>query len=254
MNKNSQELSFKPSINMNSNFIANYKYKYAQETVDEKLNRISAQAALKKKHMKDQINNDYYEKYTFEPKINNISKQLARSTNMLDYQEELKTKRKIQAQASVAELQKICSFSPQINSPRKKSIMKTRKSLQNTYEKQDFDKDFLGKNKGGNNGESMYKQGKDVLGNIEKARKDREKVLFDLKQEKDFNVFSNCTFQPKQTGRLRSELKVEVKGVDRFYELRNLVKQQKIEKDLSERTKLYRGMTRDLVYAPRELC
>ncbi|OMJ78671.1 hypothetical protein SteCoe_21478 [Stentor coeruleus] len=246
-NKNSEELSFKPRINLNSNFIANYKHKYAQETMDDKICRISSQAALKKQNMKKQINNDYYEKYTFEPKINNISKQLAKSTNMIDYQEELKNKRKIQAQASVAELQRICSFSPQINSLKKKSLMHTRKSLQNTHEKQDFDKN-------GEYGESKYKQGENVLENIEKARKNKEKVLFDLKQERDFKDFSNCTFQPKKTERLISENNVQVKGIERFYELRSIAKQQKIEKKLSEKTKLYHGITRDLVYAPRELC
>ncbi|OMJ73272.1 hypothetical protein SteCoe_28085 [Stentor coeruleus] len=244
LNENSQELSFKPSINFNSNFIANYKYKYAQETMDEKINRISLQDALKKKNTKDQINNDYYEKYAFKPKINNISKQLAQPTNMLDYQEELKNKHKIQAQASVAELQRICSFSPHINSLNKKSVINTRKIVQNSYEKQDFDKD----------GESRYKQGKNVLKNIEKSLENKKKVLFDLKQEKDFIVFSNCTFQPKKIERLKSENNIQVKGVNRFYELRNLAKQQKIEKELNERNKLYHGMTRDLIYSPRELC
>lgn len=206
---------------MNSNLIAYYKRNYSQESLEEKLKRIGTEAMNKKKQLNDKIHNDHYDKYTFEPEINPLSRQLAKTTNLPSYQEEMRTKKKMQAQASVAELQKICSFNPIINSPKRYSAVV-----------------------------SHYKQGGNVLGDIEKARKDKQKTLEMIKKENEVEKFSSYTFRPKGLSRVKSESHVEVKGADRFHELRNMAKKQQIEKDEREKKVLYRDMARDLIYAP----
>ena len=101
---------------------------------------------------------------------------------------------------------------------------------------------------------SRYKQSGDILGDIEKARKEKELILNAKKQEHEIQVFSNCTFRPQGLARMRSECHVEVKGMDRFHELKNIANRQKVEQDEREKKLLYRDLTRNLVYAPRELC
>ena len=63
---------------------------------------------------------------------------------MLDYQEKLKTKWKHKLHRRAAEN---LSFSPQINSPRKKSIINTSKSLQNTRENRNMENQNIKKEK-----------------------------------------------------------------------------------------------------------
>lgn len=212
---------FRPEINQNSNLIAYYKKNYSQETLDDKIKRIGSEAVVKKKQLAEQLNNEHCEKYTFEPEINIISRQLGKSNNLPGYLEEMRARRKIQAQASVAELQKICSFSPRVNSPKKYSSIV-----------------------------SHYKQGTRILEDIEKARKEKQKLMNSLKRETEVEKFSCYTFHPQGLSRVKSEGNVEVKGIDRFHELRNMVKKQQIEKQQREKKFLYKDMARDLVYSP----
>ncbi|OMJ82277.1 hypothetical protein SteCoe_17058 [Stentor coeruleus] len=249
-------LTFKPSINKNSNLIAKFKRNYSQETITDKIKRIGPEAQAIKLQLKEQISNEHYEKFTFEPEINNISRQMAGTANLSTYHEELKIKKKIKAEASVAEIQKICSFSPKINPSKRYSMMVSDKTPQANNGKgvpicvagmqyKDYNAQPI---------ISRYKQSGDILGDIEKARKEKEQVLNAKKQEKEIQISSNCTFRPQGLARMKSECHVEVKGMDRFYELKNIANRQKVEQDEREKKFLYRDLTRDLVYAPKELC
>jgi hypothetical protein len=214
-------LKFKPTINQNSSLIAHFKRNYSQETLDDKLVRISNDALDKKNKIKDRIQEEHYEQFKFQPKINNISRQLAKSTNVSTYSEEAKNKKKMQAQAAMAELQKKCTFSPRINSPNR----------------------FPGV-------ASSYKQGYNLLQTIEKSREIKQKEILSIKKETEVEQMNECTFKPKGLNRLHSEGNIIVKGVDRFHEIRNMVHRQKADKQEREKKLLYIDKTREMLYSP----
>ena len=146
---------------------------------------------------------------------------MAKSTSILSYQDEIRAKKKLQAQASVAELQKICCFSPRINSPRRYSGLV-----------------------------SKYKQGENILGSIEKEKNAKNKIIDNIKKEKEVEILNSCTFKPKSLSRIRSDSNIQVKGAERFHEIRDMAKKQQYDKEEREKKLLYKDYTRDLVYSP----
>jgi hypothetical protein len=189
--------------------------------MDEKLSRIGKDAFIRKKEIKEKLQKEQDEQYCFIPKINQISRQLGRSTASSVYSEESKNKKKQLAQASIEELQKKCSFSPRINSP---------KRFQGIV--------------------SAYKQGRRILDDIEKSREEKKKVILDYKQEAEVEAMNGCTFKPKGLNRVKTEGTVEVKGVERFQELRNMVKQQNFAKQERAKRLLYTDTSREMAYSP----
>ena len=212
--KSTTDLKFKPIINQNSNLIAFYKHNYSQETLEDKIQRIG------KDQIQEKLNKEHYSKYKFEPELNPLSRQLAKNSTMESYSEESRNKKKLQAQASVAQLEKFCSFSPRINSPKR----------------------FSGIN-------SHYKQGEDILKEIKSVQGEKRKIALSVKKDHEMNELSQCTFKPKSISRVRSDSNIIVKGTDRFLELRNMAKKQMIEKDLREKQVLYKDMSRNLLYS-----
>ena len=220
LSKAASALSFRPTINQNSCLIADYKYNYSQESLDEKLKRISDTALARKQEVQEKIHNEHYDHYKFEPVINTLSRELVRSTDMNSYQDESRAKKKLQAQASVAELQRICSFSPKINTP--------KRFLEVT---------------------SKYKQGENISGAIEKARQEKRKETERVRKEIEVEEFSKCTFKPRSLSKIRSDSAIKVKGTERFHELRKMAKEQQLNQTEREKKLLYRDTTRDLCYS-----
>jgi hypothetical protein len=220
VSKSTTDLKFQPIINQNSSLIAFYKHNYSQETLEDKLARIGKEAQQKKNDLQQKLNQEHYSKYKFEPELNPLSRQLAKSSTMESYSEESRIKKKMQAQASVAELEKLCSFSPRINSPKR----------------------FAAVN-------SHYKQSEDILNGIKNNQLMKRKTALSAKKEHEMEQLSQCTFKPKSLSRVRSDSNVVIKGTDRFLELRNMAKKQMIEKDLREKQVLYKDMSRNLLYS-----
>lgn len=150
-----------------------------------------------------------------------MSRQLGQSSNLSNSQEETRAKKKLKAQASVAELEKLCSFSPRINSPKRFSTV-------NSY----------------------YKQGENILEKIENTRKEKISMISDIKTAEEQEKNQICTFKPKTLPRIRSDSNIQVKGTDRFHELRGMARKQQIDKEQREKKLLYRGLIRDLIYSP----
>lgn len=218
--KSTADLNFKPIINQNSNLIAYYKHGYSQETLEDKIYRLGKEAQDNKAQLQRKLNDDHYSKYKFEPELNPLSRQLAKTSTMESYHEDTRVKKKLQAQASVAELEKLCSFAPRITSPKRYSSIN-----------------------------SHYKQGEDILRGIKKSQEEKKKLIAGANKEHELESLNQCTFKPKSMSRIRSEGNVQVKGTDRFLELRNMAKKQQIEKDLREKQVLYKDMSRNLLYS-----
>lgn len=176
---------------------------------------------IRKAELHSKIQNDHYEQYKFEPKINNLSRQLASTTRVSTYQDEFRAKKKLRAQESVAELQKICSFSPKVNSFKRFGEV-----------------------------ESRYRQGENIVGDIERSRIEKKIVMEGLRRENEVKVLGKCTFKPKSIMRVRSESTIQVKGTERFHELRIMAKRQQFDREEREKKLLHRDSTRELIYSP----
>lgn len=204
--KSTNDLKFHPEINENSNFIINCKHDYNSESQKSKILRMTTKAIANKLEIQSQLEKSIYSNLKFTPEINQISKKLAGNKKLSTNSEDLKEKKRHRAQASLSEIEKLCSFSP---------ILKNSQKF------------------GGIT--SKYSQSVDIMEEIQKQRDEKvknRKELRSLNEDKDFN---ECTFKPKRFERIGQDRAVCVKGVERFYELRNLANRQKYEKEERER-------------------
>ena len=214
-----ENLKFKPTISENSKIILNCKRNLDGESFREKIDRIVKGDMERNRKLKNKLENEVYGKFKFSPDINEISKVLVKNSSFLV--DDLKNKKKLRAQASVAEIEKTCSFSPCLNN--NKRFERVR---------------------------SAYTQNEEILNGIEKKRKEKNlnaKMAKDIVEVKERE---KCTFKPKRIPRISSDGDVKVKGVDRFYELRNLALRQKEEKETREKKVLYKDQIRDMLYSP----
>lgn len=215
VSKSKQDLKFQPKINETSNFIANFKHNYSAESQKEKIERITKGALAKKAEIKAELEKVVFSDLKFEPKINPISQKLAKSSRFLNDNKELKLSKKLKAQASVAELDKVCSFSPLLKSPKK----------------------FEGLH-------SRYSQSTNIMQEIERERELKIKNKQELRNSLDAKDLNECTFRPWKFERIEHEGNVCVKGAERFFELKNLACRQKYEKEMREKKVLYKDQAR----------
>lgn len=214
-----ENLKFKPTISENSKIILNCKRNLAGESFREKIDRIVKGDTERNRKLKNKLEKEVYGKYKFTPDINEISKVLVKNSSFVV--DDLKNKKKLRAQASVAEIEKTCSFSPCLNNNKR------------------FDRV-----------RSVYTQNEEILNGIEKKRKEKNLNAKMVKDELEVKEREKCTFKPKRIPRISSDGDVKVKGVDRFYELRNLALRQKEEKEIREKKVLYKDSIRDMLYSP----
>lgn len=172
------------------------------KSVEEKLDRMSREEHEKRENKKAMIQQEYYAKYSYEPKINHISKQIARNSSLdeLAYDEEGKIRKRLLAGQLTAEKEQVCTFKPDIN--------KYKFSVQ-----------------------SKYADADNLLDNIkEEIRKKDEKVDV-YRSIKDSEELKDCTFKPKiKNKKPESSHPVIVSGLDRFLELKELKKRYDQEK------------------------
>ncbi|CAG9322429.1 unnamed protein product [Blepharisma stoltei] len=201
------QYTFKPQIDKTSHYITASNRERSQEKLTDKFERWSVKDSEKRANKEKELQNEQYSKYTFEPQINKLSKQLGRtaSLNELAYNEESKKNLKGKAQAQAAEMEKVCSFTPKTASSKKFS--------------------HIG---------SSYSQKEDIVKIIEEQNRIKQQKAENLKKIVEYEEMRPCTFKPTPNiGRISIDTPVEVKGMDRFMELKEI--QKRIENEKKER-------------------
>jgi hypothetical protein len=116
-----KECPFEPSINRISDYLMEANPDRILETETEKWNRLSKLDAERKQLLKLEINRAHYDKISFRPKIDNISKAIGKRTkvaDMADNSEAILHKKLIKEELEKKKL-KECSFKPRINKKKK---------------------------------------------------------------------------------------------------------------------------------------
>lgn len=204
---NQTQYTFKPKIDKTSHFITASSRERSQEKQSDKFERWSVKDSQKRFEKEKKMQEEHYSKFKYEPEINKLSKQLGRtaSLNELAYNEGTKKNLKNKAQAQAAEIEKACSFTPKTDSSKKYS--------------------HIG---------SAYNQKEDIVKIIEDQQREKQQKADNLKKLIEYEEMRPCTFKPsQQISRISIDHHVEVKGVDRFMELKEIAK--RIEDEKKER-------------------
>jgi hypothetical protein len=213
-----ENFNFRPSISENSKILINCKR--SPESFKDKIIRITSGDILKNKEIKEKLTRDVYGKLKFSPDINSLSKDLAKSSKGFN-DDHRKSTQKEKATAKVAEIEKICSFSPNLQKNKKFDEVKSR-----------------------------YAQNEEIMKGIETSRKEKMEAVKRVKHALEVRNSEKCTFRPKRMNRIFSDGDVKVKGVDRFYELRSMAFKQKEELEEREKRVLYKDQIREMLYSP----
>ena len=150
--KNNKEeiCTFKPVINSNSKT-------FMQETEIDKFERMGKMEHEKREQKKAKIQEDYYGKFSHEPKINPVSKYMCRTHSTSEYKPQ-----------DPIENEENFSFKPKLDTNKKFSDV-----------------------------QSHYSNPEKILQKIEEQQKAKQEKLLNIKQEYESKEIKDCTFAPK---------------------------------------------------------
>ena len=175
--------TFKPSINSNSRCMA-------LDDEGDKFERMSKQEQARRQQKQAKIQEDYYSKFSYEPKINPTSKLMCRNST---YESKAPS-------VPVPEETDSFSFKPKLESKKYKNV------------------------------QSHYRDPGNILGKIKEKEKEKQEKMMSLKQEFEDKQAKQCTFQPKIVELSENKDTVLVPGFDKFMAWKELSKKQEEEK------------------------
>ncbi|KAG0566104.1 hypothetical protein KC19_7G039000 [Ceratodon purpureus] len=173
-----------------------------EETLDERLERLSHRDSQRRFHIRQRISDNYYSQFKFQPKIDQVSRMLSPSTNLHELYKNEKGKRskEVLQQAAEQEFVQACTFHPEVN------VRKSAGSLEG------------------------------VLENRRRFRQEKAKNFEQLRVQKEMQEFKECTFKPDVHPLPPKEKeRVVIKGLGRHLELQDLAKQMKKDQEEWER-------------------
>ena len=204
-----EQCTFKPVVDRTSSIIVESMPERSNETEADRLKRLYTGETAFKGKGKAKAEQAIYSEVTFEPQINPISKTLGRSASLseLAYNASKAQEKKQQAEQRVAERERDCTFQPQL-----------------------YRSDLFG------HVESAYGQSKDVMRKIHEEEHTKKLKVEEMKKLQEFEELKSCTFQPETLEpRLDTEGAVsDVKGLDRFLQLKDLARRQEEERKARE--------------------
>lgn len=127
---------FHPQINTTSDILMRADHERANETKQDKIDRLYRKNFEKIRQHKENLQEYYNSQYTFKPKINEVSKYVGRDMKMEDmaYKKESEKVKKLK-EAETKENFNECTFKPKLNTskPEYKNVTSNYKLDENTY-------------------------------------------------------------------------------------------------------------------------
>ena len=205
--------NFTPEIDSTSKYLAECsKYRTA-----EKLETRLVNEGKKNREMKEDLQEKFYSGFKFEPDINQISKSIGKSSSLLEISNNkfsLALKQKL-AEEKVAEDDRKNSFTPKLLVNKKFEYVN-----------------------------SCYKQSDELIGTIKKQFREIQQRREEDKRNKELEEMRECTFTPQ--GNLgciySSDNKVDIKGIDRFFELKSIAKRKENEQKSREKKLFFQNV------------
>ena len=198
--------NFSPNLNRNSVIIV--ESSNSPQPLLEKMKKLSDDN-VNKLNTQNRVRENFYSQFNFSPNINTLSKQIGRTPSVESLTSNSQKHKIRERQQEVIEKDMIenCTFSPDIISKNK----------------------FLHVN-------SSYNQTQNILINIEKEAKEKNDKNKKLKCIQDYDELKKCSFKPIISGKVNYQYpKKEIKGLDRYFELKEMAK--RLSKEKTEREK-----------------
>eukprot|EP01017_Pseudomicrothorax_dubius_P040174 TRINITY_DN624_c0_g1_i2.p1 TRINITY_DN624_c0_g1~~TRINITY_DN624_c0_g1_i2.p1 ORF type:complete len:680 (+),score=140.73 TRINITY_DN624_c0_g1_i2:35-2074(+) len=201
-----EDCTFRPRINKVSSYLAESDPDRCVEDLAARVDRLSRRDQQRQELTREALEKAIYDKYSFQPTLSQVSQRIGRPTPLTELADgrQVERHREELRKASEFEGMKECSFRPQVNS-----------------------------NPAYRDAKSSYKPDM-AMENIEKERQWREQRREEAKRQEEYEELRHCTFQPRTNqyqGEVREEEKIhQVKGVERFMQLKDLKSKQEAEK------------------------
>ncbi|OMJ91712.1 hypothetical protein SteCoe_5743 [Stentor coeruleus] len=212
-----ESLTFTPMINKQSSIIADNNT--SPKTIIKRMREMSDNNVLKMQRQ-NAAREAFYAKFPFAPEINEVSQKIGRSSSIEKLTEDNIKKKNIDRKVEeiCQDDMKNCTFSPKIN-PKKFHYLK-----------------------------SSYGQDGDIMKRIEEEDKEKREKNRRMKFEKEFEEAKCCSFRPEiSREKNKFEKKTSVKGLDRYFELKQMAKRISVEKEEQEKNAFaYTGGCRKL--------
>ncbi|KRX08474.1 hypothetical protein PPERSA_12955 [Pseudocohnilembus persalinus] len=191
----------KPQINMISKYLMETDEQRENETQEEKNIRLAKKDKEKQQLLKEQLSKAYYDQYPFKPNINSVSKALGPKSSinkLIDVTEKEEKLKQKQFEKEQKELEG-CSFQPRLNEKKKYKNIASKYNV------------------------------KTVNQALQEAQIEKEKKIEQLKQMWEYEQLKECTFQPQINSKQIKGNNIEVKGMDKYMQYRELHKKQIID-------------------------
>lgn len=196
-----ESLPFAPMINKQSSIIADNNT--SPKTIIKRMREMSDNNMLKMQRQ-NAAREAFYSKFAFVPEINEVSQKIGRSSSIEKLTEDNSKKKNIDRKVEeiCQDDMKNCTFTPEINA-KKFHYLK-----------------------------SSYGQDGDIMRRIDEEERDKREKNRRMKFEKEFEEAKYCSFRPEiSREKMRCEKKPSVKGLDRYFELKQMAKRISSEKE-----------------------
>ena len=206
------QYSFKPAINLTSEIICESD---PQRQQADQVQRLYQQDMQKKEVYREIKENEIYGSYTFQPKINKVSKTLASDYRTELIQENMsnpaaKEKFRQKQDKYIREKQSEYTFQPNLETKKNRAYENVPSTL-------------------GGEGEQFSQ-------NLKKRLKEKQQKIAAERRQREMEELDECTFKPRTNPEIMdngSEV-VVVRGLGRHLELQELKKKQEEERKLRE--------------------
>lgn len=200
-----RSLNFTPLINKQSSIIVDTTS--SPKSIISKMRQMSDSNLLKLKKQKD-IREAFYAKFSFIPEINQVSQKIGRNSSVEMLTENSCKKKIIEKKIEDINEDEIgnCTFSPDV---------KVKKQFKHV--------------------KSAYSQNMKIMKKIQEENYGKKEKNKAIKFAKDFEEVKNCSFKPEiNKSPVKNAKKVQVKGLDRYLELKQMAKNANSDKELQD--------------------
>ncbi|KAK3275755.1 hypothetical protein CYMTET_16127 [Cymbomonas tetramitiformis] len=204
-----EECKFVPQTNSSQVLHASRHVSMCHETQAEKMERLSYKDKIRKESLKENLQQQHFAQYSFEPKLNNVSRSMARSTTLGELvKDERRQKVLSEAKKAAEEAERAqCTFRPEL-------VAKSKKLPPRPYQV-----DM-------NHADTITRR-------IAEYQKEKEQRLEEYRAAQQYEELEACTFSPAtnktKVPATRSSTPVVVRGLGRHLELQEMAKRMKVE-------------------------
>eukprot|EP00854_Cymbomonas_tetramitiformis_P003370 gene3370-4239_t len=232
-----EECKFVPQTNSSQVLHASRHVSMCHETQAEKMERLSYKDKIRKESLKENLQQQHFAQYSFEPKLNNVSRSMARSTTLGELvKDERRQKQCVKPRMCVEDLIGDSSAGEGDGMHDEQVLSEAKKAAEEAERAQcTFRPELVAKSKklpprpyqvDMNHADTITRR-------IAEYQKEKEQRLEEYRAAQQYEELEACTFSPAtnktKVPATRSSTPVVVRGLGRHLELQEMAKRMKVE-------------------------